>query len=517
MEKIVWSPMICVLVGLMLISPSYAAIHHEKKNTSSFVTCGTQTYGYSLYDPTMFLEEMQVNRISKELQSNARLIFQSLRDAPSQDDPDYEDFLLNYHKYFELYTMNTDGSHVQRVTNNKYCEDQPDVSPDGKKIVMGLHTSPESDLLATDPRWEIAIIDIDGSNLTKLTNNDYLDIGAHWNHDGTKIVYLSDSAHRTTDDIYNGVPIQLDAYAMNADGSEKTRLTFAEPNEAYADPSFSFNEPSKILYVHDENLADGINWDLHMMDANGDNKILVRQHDSELKAINDPMFSPDGTTIIFEAEMEPDSYGHVIYNMFTVNSIGANLLKITQGDDGESDGLVQYSPNGTQIAYMTVTWHGADNGTFGIRVANADGSGEKHISSYPWESSPSWVPLGGLPPAKPSVEGPARGSINTEYTYNAVTTDPGDDSIYYLFDWGDNTTSGWLGPYSSGGICEAVHIWTEKGAYSIKVKAQDEDRLESEWSDPLLVAMPKSFDDSFHPFIWQLFKWLLSTIFTITT
>ena len=63
--------------------------------------------------------------------------------------------------------------------------------------------------------------------------------------------------------------------------------------------------------------------------------------------------------------------------------------------------------------------------------------------------------------------------------------------IFYMFDWGD-TSSGWLGPYESGIICEAIHTWTEKGSYEIKVKAKDINGLVSDWSDPLEVSMPKS-------------------------
>ena len=64
--------------------------------------------------------------------------------------------------------------------------------------------------------------------------------------------------------------------------------------------------------------------------------------------------------------------------------------------------------------------------------------------------------------------------------------------MYYLFDWGDESDSGWLGPLESGEEIEASHIWTEKGSYEIKVKAKDIHGAESEWSDPLEVAMPKN-------------------------
>ncbi|PNX47070.1 MAG: hypothetical protein BV456_11470, partial [Thermoplasmata archaeon M8B2D] len=70
--------------------------------------------------------------------------------------------------------------------------------------------------------------------------------------------------------------------------------------------------------------------------------------------------------------------------------------------------------------------------------------------------------------------------------------DPQNDEIFYFFDWGDGTDSGWVGPFDSGVTVEASHKWTEKGSYSIIVKAKDTEGHESEWSEPLSVSMPKT-------------------------
>jgi hypothetical protein len=89
------------------------------------------------------------------------------------------------------------------------------------------------------------------------------------------------------------------------------------------------------------------------------------------------------------------------------------------------------------------------------------------------------------PPDTPGQpNGPTEGVMNKELTFTGVTTDPEGEQIYYKFDWGDNTSSNWVGPYNSGVTGEASHVWTVPGEYEIRVKAKDINEKESDWSDP---------------------------------
>jgi len=90
-------------------------------------------------------------------------------------------------------------------------------------------------------------------------------------------------------------------------------------------------------------------------------------------------------------------------------------------------------------------------------------------------------------PNKPS--GPTSGNTGVSYTYQTSTTDPDGDQVYYNWSWGDDTYSGWIGPYSSGATATMSHKWTTKGSYSIKVKAKDVYAVESDWSPILPVTI----------------------------
>jgi PKD repeat protein len=91
------------------------------------------------------------------------------------------------------------------------------------------------------------------------------------------------------------------------------------------------------------------------------------------------------------------------------------------------------------------------------------------------------------PPAKPY--GPSQGEVEQDYTYTTQTTDPNNDNVYYWFDWGDNTNSGWIGPFNSGATASATHRWYNKGVYIVIAKARDETGIESSWSEPLSVLI----------------------------
>jgi hypothetical protein len=93
------------------------------------------------------------------------------------------------------------------------------------------------------------------------------------------------------------------------------------------------------------------------------------------------------------------------------------------------------------------------------------------------------------PPTTPLLTGPNTGSLNETYMFNAISTDPDDDTISYFFDWGDGTNTGWLGPYQSGQQITAQKSWNAPGTYPIYVQAKDINERTSEWSIPLMMTI----------------------------
>lgn len=148
--------------------------------------------------------------------------------------------------------------------------------------------------------------------------------------------------------------------------------------------------------------------------------------------------------------------------------------------------------------------------------SNLDGGAHKTIEQWTPFGDPSLMVRGeSQPPAKPTLNGPASGKINVDHTYTATATDPDDDEISFLFDWGDETYSEWIGPVDSGDEVEATHIWEEQGDYQVRVKVKDQRGVQSEWSDPLPISMPyqKHFTlQNFLDMIMEAFPFLYTFI-----
>ena len=130
---------------------------------------------------------------------------------------------------------------------------------------------------------------------------------------------------------------------------------------------------------------------------------------------------------------------------------------------------------------------GVDNNGDGIGDTPYLIPGGSNIDEYPlidlWigENIPPEVPV------KPSGKG--FGVVNKTYTYTSSASDPNEDMVYYMWDWGDGNNSGWIGPYNSGENANASHAWSICSGYTVRVKAKDGYGSESVWSEPYNVKI----------------------------
>jgi len=177
----------------------------------------------------------------------------------------------------DLYTCNSDGSHCMKLLDSPSNESFPMWSPDGKLIMFEQFLSREGE--ADINSYEIAVLNVQTGEVEMLTENDYLDSGARWSQDGTKIAFLSRA---------NGFD-DFEIYVMNADGSEVKQVTTTKEGSYATFPSWrpvsSKNEVNEYVpYKRTErNLGNGRTFDLCSGDFNGDGllDIFVTTYEGE--------------------------------------------------------------------------------------------------------------------------------------------------------------------------------------------------------------------------------------------
>jgi hypothetical protein len=127
------------------------------------------------------------------------------------------------------------------------------------------------------------------------------------------------------------------------------------------------------------------------------------------------------------------------------------------------------------------------------------------------------VPFAPSKPDKP--QGPESGKTGTSYSYSTSSTDINEDLVKYGWDWdGDDIVDQWDDNegnyYTSGSTIITSHSWGNKDTYDLKVKAEDINGDQSDWSEPLTVSMSKigatqkpliNFFVN-HPLFYQLFQ-----------
>ncbi|MFA5101741.1 MAG: right-handed parallel beta-helix repeat-containing protein [Candidatus Thermoplasmatota archaeon] len=139
-----------------------------------------------------------------------------------------------------------------------------------------------------------------------------------------------------------------------------------------------------------------------------------------------------------------------------------------------------------EVLHVNHTWY--DIGSFLIKAKVKDIFNEESA----W-SDPCTIVISQEPPQQPIITGPRRGKANCLYNYSFVTTDPESHDVRYFIDWGDDSNTGWIGPFPSGQEQTMNHDWDKQGIYKIQVKAKDKYDAESEWAT-LTVTMPFSYE-----------------------
>ena len=243
----------------------------------------------------------------------------------------------------EIYTVNVDGTGLQRLTRTQADESYPSFSPDGTKILFDS---------GFNKNFDLYVMSADGTGSpVRLTRHPARDVSGAWSPDGKKIAFMSDR---------DGGEYQI--YVMDSDGSNQQRMSF------FSDNFFPQWSPDGT------ELAFHVEVDIHVYSLDGLNhRRLTRNPNNGMY----PSWSPDGKKIAFMS-WRGGGGDRSRSDVFVMNADGSDPLQLTNTPGGASI-EPRWSPDGTKILYLWLPRGGDSAGSMILYVMDSDGSNQRPL------------------------------------------------------------------------------------------------------------------------------------------
>lgn len=263
----------------------------------------------------------------------------------------------------DLYTIRVDGSGLTRLTQDAGNNVWASFSPDGERIAFHSDRSGGG--------GDVWVMNADGSNPVRLTSYASRNAYPSWSPDGKRIVFASTRAGGQ----------QL--FVMKADGSDQVRITSATVDGTkYYNPVWSPKSNRIVFYSSKGDHNDQI----LVINADGSSQRVLT---GGIGHNTFPSWTPDGKRIIFNSDREG-----VRRALYLIDADGSDLERFgakpassgkAQGEktpEAETVGskpetvdslntfFVRLSPDGKRLAYIVGGYPRTQ-----IYVMNADGSG----------------------------------------------------------------------------------------------------------------------------------------------
>ncbi|MYH95348.1 MAG: protein kinase [Acidimicrobiia bacterium] len=239
----------------------------------------------------------------------------------------------------DIFIVNANGTNQRKLTDNQGNNFDPSLSPDGTTIVF---TSDRNG------NHEIRVMNADGSSDERLTNNRATDADPAWSPNGTEIVFTTNR--------YGNYEIAV-IKADGSSGENAKRLTSTSHQDR--SPAWS---GSKIAFIHNN----GGDFEIAVMNDDGSDVDTLTSNPGDDEA---PAWSSDGSKIAY-TRGNPDPSRVNDFDIAVMNADGSNANARPILNTSTTEKLPVWSPDDTKIAFHSIR----SNGDIEIWVMDANGS-----------------------------------------------------------------------------------------------------------------------------------------------
>ncbi len=252
------------------------------------------------------------------------------------------------------YSINADGTDLHKLHVDEW--QWSDLSEDGARILFQLSAAPST----------LLVMDADGTDVVPVASGGTFGVPT-WSPDASKIAFTR------LDGVCNFAP---DLWVMDADGTNATNLMPGCVNNGTLafGSVISWSPDGTQLAFRGETGGTG---GLIVMDADGTDPHVIVSFSSNPNVINpdNPSWSPDGTKILFDgADATPDPGQQTSGDLWTTNLTGTVITQLTHTLSA-AEFFPVWSPDGTRIVYDRLDLRQDSSFTaYTMWTADADGT-----------------------------------------------------------------------------------------------------------------------------------------------